>query len=152
MKTQKEQLAESIHYEIDARKRLLEKLERIPTGLIAQSFPDGRWTTFWSSGFEFTLPFDFKLIEQARVFMAEQFPGFELVRENRFVWDSSKSAGHFLEYETREQYSADRAWFQIAFRTDRKGTTCILNPIGEKTVPVFEVICSEGAAEMAAQS
>jgi len=152
MKKQKEQLKKSIQWEIDQRMKMLEKLERVPCGLISQCFPDGTWITYWSQGFEFTLPFNFELIAQVRAFMTEQFPEYKLLRENQFVWDTSKTAGHFLEYETHEEDRTDRTWFQFGFRTDHKGTTCVLNKIGEKTVPIFEVICSEGAKEIAVQS
>ncbi len=147
MKTQKEQLIESLNCEMEKYQRLLEKVERIPVQLFAEAFPNGRWTNFWGSSFEFALPFDFKLINQVKVFVSMQFPEFVLSRENQFVWDTSKSAGHFLEYETQEDSWRDRVTFQVAFRTEKEGTTCVLNQVGKKEVPVYEVICKDGASE-----
>jgi len=39
--------------------------------------------------------------------------------------------------------------FEVAFRSERNGSTCILNPIGKTTKEVieYEVVCSEQAAE-----
>lgn len=143
----KEYLRRSIQGEIDSRQQQLRALSRLPVNLFCQAFPEGSWSASWGGGFEFTLPFNFVLIEQIKQFVSEQFPEYELKDERRHVWDESKAAGHFLEYSTKESAWSDRSRFEIAFRTQRAGTTCVLNQIGEKKIPIFEVICSEGAKE-----
>ncbi len=148
MKTQKRILQDSIKREIATREKQLANLERLPINLISEVFPNCHWSNSWLNSFECTLPFDFSLIATVREFMQMHFPNeWKLKRENQFVWDSSKDAGHFLEYETTEENYWDRVEFQFAFRTGREGTTCVLNEIGKKEVPIYEVICSEQAKE-----
>lgn len=148
-RTPREYLASNIQAEIESHVRLLSKLERIPIEQLKDQYPQGTWSTSWGETFEFTLPYSFELIAQVKKFM-ESLPQFKFERENQYVWNrdhSGPSAGFFLEYSTGEPTWRECARFQIAFRTGREGTTCVLNQIGTEVVPVFEVTCQEGANE-----
>jgi len=129
--------------EVEGRKnrmdRALEGLGKVNINLIEEAFPQGSWDFGIFYDIEFRLPFSFELIESFKSFMEMQYPAQKLQREWRHVWDEHKSAGHFLYYDG----------FEVSFRTEREGTTCVLNKIGEtnKVVSIFEVVCSEGAAE-----
>jgi hypothetical protein len=147
-KTWKQRLEDDINFEIEQRKQLLDKLQSIPVGYIAEAFPQGDWSQSWGFRFEFCLPFVFGLIDEVKQFMADQLPEWHLCDERRHVWDDSNAAGHFLEYTISEKYwTNDAINFQVAFRTSKEGTTCVLHEIGTKEVPVYEVICQEGAME-----
>ena len=107
-------------------------------GLLKQAFPEGSWS--YSYDYCFTLPMRFALIDEVKVFMEEQFANIRLKGDRQYVWDDS--AGRFLEYDYLDKE------IEITFRTTVKGSTCILNKIGEenKVVPIYEVVCSEEAA------
>lgn len=145
--TTKDDLLTTLQRERDTLNEAIASLDRLPIELLGENFPGCTWFRTYGKQFECTLPFDFQLIDKVRKFMQENLPEFQLKRENRYVWDTQKSAGHFLEYETTEDHWSERAMFSIAFRTGHSGTTCVLNQIGTKEVPVYEVICAEGAKE-----
>jgi len=148
--TPRERIVRSLKEDIEARERQLKKVERLPIEVLKERFPEGSWSASWGDTFEFCLPYSFALIPEVKSFMRNAAPEFELERENQYVWDrgeANPSAGFFLEYNTNEDTWRERIHFQIAFRTGREGTTCVLNQIGTKEVPVYEVTCAEGAAE-----
>ena len=140
--TAKDNLLESIQHEIDRQKRLKAAAKTLPIDLFVEKFPQGHWFVSWIE-IRFSLPFDFELIAQAKELVEVQVPEAELIRENRFVWNESGKAGHFIEYRYRGHD------FTIEFRTETKGSTCVLKKIGEenKVLPIFEVVCAEGAEE-----
>lgn len=142
-----ERLKDSVTREIEALNDKLAALDRLPVNLIAEAFPQGNWTNSYGSRYEFTLPFDFALIKTVKEFMSLQFPDFALKSERQFVWDESKDAGYFMEYSTGEKDWHEAVWFTIGFRISKKGSVCVMNQIGTKQVPVFEVICADGAKE-----
>jgi hypothetical protein len=144
MHKQKAILKEEIEREIRIRKKLLQTLEELPIDLFCEAFPSGSWGTSWGYDFIFNLPFDFALVDAVKEFMALQFPDHKKVHESRIVWDASKEAGHFLDYEIEDRRGSR---LKFSFRTGKEGTTCVLNKIGEKSTPVYEVVCGEGAAE-----
>lgn len=142
-----ERLKDSVTWEIEKLNHELADLDRLPVNLIAEAFPQGNWVNAWTGRYEFTLPFDFALIKTVKEFMAMQFPNFILASEHQFVWDESKDAGYFIEYSTGEEDWRKAVWFTIGFRISTKGSVCVMNQIGTKEVPVFEVICADGAKE-----
>ncbi len=71
--------------------------------------------------------------------MKDQLPEYKIGRDFQVVWDSG-GAGYFIAY------SNDKLKFDFAFRSSEQGSTCVLNKIGEKSVPVFEVVCGQEAA------
>ncbi len=148
--TPRERLVRYLKQDIEARERQLKKVERLPIEVLKERFPEGSWSSSWGDTFEFCLPYSFALIPEVKSFMRNAVQEFKLERENQYVWDrgeSNPSAGFFLEYNTGEDTWVERIHFQIAFRTTKEGTTCVLHEIGTKTVPIYEVTCAEGAAE-----
>lgn len=139
-----EQMKERIQQEIDARQKAMVVFEQLPASLIAEAFPQGRWYYDWIGNFEFTLPYSFELINTVKEYMELQNPEWKYQREQQLVWDSSAAAGYFIYYQLGEY--PNRITFEFAFRSGEKGTTCILNKIGEKQIPVYEVVCSQQAA------
>ncbi len=135
--------SQQIKDEIERRKKgiddAIKKLGDINIDLIAEAFPQGYWFFGVFNDFEFSLPFSFELIESFKAFMEMQYPKCRLKRESRHIWEENNKAGHFLYYDG----------FEVSYRTERTGTTCVLNKIGEtsKTVPIYEVICQDGANE-----
>lgn len=123
---------------------------QIPVGLICEAFPQGEWHNLALGGFEFRLPMSFELIEDVKCFMALQFPEFKFNRQNQHIWESSGDAGIFLNYKKGSWSDDDVVTFDFAFRSSEEGTTCVLNQIGTKEVPVFEVVCGEQAKDWAA--
>jgi hypothetical protein len=145
MNKQKQRMIKEIQEDVDRLTSLLGEMEILPIGLISQAFPLGKWgVKSWGFGFEFTLPLDFALVEEFKTFMSIQFPDYELEREVQHVFDTSKEAGRFLEYRMKRKPFTK---IEAAFRSGKEGSTCVLNKIGEKTMPIYEVICSEGAKE-----
>jgi hypothetical protein len=145
VKTTKELLIEYIVYEIGKKQKQLSVLERLPINQLSEAFPNGVWTVSWADSFEFTLPLTFSLFDVVKDYMRDQQPDFKMARESQFVWDESQRAGHFLEYEAT--IDSARVRFQFGFRSHREGAQCVLQQIGTKVVPIFEVVCPEGAKE-----
>ena len=143
----KEKLLRELKHKIEQIDREAKNLEKIPVDLFQQAFPDGEWHNSWAGGLVFTLPYNFQLIEIVKAFVQDQFPEFELYHEHQNVWGREKEAGYFLYYRTTDKYGFGDSTFEVAFRTGRDGTTCVLNQIGTEEVPVFEVTCEEGAKE-----
>lgn len=147
MKTEKQRLTDSIQREIKSNQELLKRLEKVPIGLISQAFPQASWWASWGDRIECSLPMSFSLVAEVKEFMAMQFPEFILDDERQHVWDAQKQAGLFLKYSTKNKYGLPETRFEFGFRSERDGSTCVLNKIGEKTVPIFEVTCKDGAEE-----
>ena len=140
MKTAKDTLMEHIDCEMKRLERLTNTANALPINLFVEAFPAGRWSTNWFD-VVINFPFDFALIEQVKKFIIEQ--GGVIWYENRFVWNDQGKAVHFLTI------FMNGVSFDINFRTENKGSTCVLNKIGEETkvLPIYEVICSEGEKE-----
>lgn len=148
MTTQRENLVKALELEIEYANKKIALLEKLPIETIADAFGSGNWEQSWGGSFEFCLPYDFSLISKFKKYMEENWPDFRMYGERQFVWDEQKSAGLFLEYETKDGNFYGRTRFSVAFRSSRNGSTCVLNPIGTKEIPVFEVICADGAKEL----
>lgn len=142
----KDKLLKSLDQEARIIAQIREKVGAVPVNLIAEMFPQGRWYKNWGD-IVFELPMSFSLIEEFEQAIAMQFPEFEKTRENQFVWDDQARAGRFIHYR-KSVGKYDYVEFEVAFRSEVKGSTCILNPIGKamKEVTTYEVVCSEAAA------
>lgn len=141
---------ESIEYRIkemhETEVRLLDLCDLAPLQLIEEMFVEGGWYHMYGSNIEYRLPFVFAYASMI-VSVMEHFPEWKLMSDSQFVWDSSGSAGRFFEYRLKGHDYYKR--FNICMRSDVEGSTCILNKIGTKEVPVYEITCSEGALENA---
>lgn len=125
--------------------RLQERMElakTIPFDLVKQEFPEGHW---WDTSYdwEFCMPFRFDLIQQAKEFCIDQ--GWTVKSERQHVWDDSAKAGHFFDVYIGRPFGEQG--FGMAFRTSSEGDSCVLKQIGTKEVPVYEVVCQNGAEE-----
>ena len=134
---------DSILREIKTRQEALGVFDLLPAHYLQEVFPNGHWRFDWISNFEFVLPYSFQLIETVKQFMTDQMPDWKAGRDFQCIWDGSNAAGYFLSYRNE----ALNIKFDMAFRSSEEGSTCVLNKIGEKTVPIFEVVCSQQAAE-----
>ena len=145
--TPKERLVSSITDEIEALRINLRDIEAIPVSLIAEIFPVGRWYKNWHN-MCFTLPMSFPLIDSFMKMMEEQFPEFEKKNDNQYVWSEQKKAGRFLGY-TKKITDYERVTFEVTFRSENEGSTCVLNPVSTemKEMITYEVVCSEAAAQ-----
>lgn len=149
-KTQKQMLVNYVMKKIEENKKRLDELELLPIDLLSQAFPEATFGLEWSWYFEMQLPMRQTLIEEVKRFVKEQFPEWEIDNERQIVWDEAKSAGFFIEYlvqKSTKETGWKRLEFHVAFRSSKSGSTCVLNKIGEKTVPVYEAVCSEEAAK-----
>lgn len=120
--------------------RLEQKLDRLPINLVQEAFPQGVWGTFWDFDFEFTLPMSVELLEQFKDFC--DYQGFVVGTVSQQVWNA-KDAGYFIDVRVTSDYP--RVEFRVAFRSNREGTTCVIQQIGTEVKPVFEVVCGESA-------
>lgn len=143
----KDKLLDSIQYEIGVLEKMKLLCNDIPVNLIAQMFPQGHWDRNWST-ILFAMPMSFQLISDFKEAMKIQFPDFELKRDNQYIWNDHNRAGTFLEYQKYDKDAGRFAEFEVSFRSEVKGSTCVLNPIGKETkeVTIYEVVCSEAAA------
>jgi hypothetical protein len=137
-------MIEYINRQIEERQEAIRVFESLPVSYIEECFPQGEWHYDWIGNFEFRMPYAQEWIEIVKQFMVDQLPFWEQGREFQCVWDSSSGAGFFITYHSTE---SRRLKFDFAFRSSVAGSTCVLNKIGEKTVPVFEVVCSQQAAD-----
>lgn len=142
----KDKLLKSLQQEENVIMRIREKVGAVPVNLISEMFPQGRWYKNWGD-IVFELPMSFSLIEEFEQAVKLQFPEFEKTRENQFVWDDQARAGRFIYY-SKKIGKYETVEFEVAFRSEVDGSTCILNPIGKamKEVTTYEVVCSEAAA------
>jgi len=141
-----EQSIKDIEEDIERKKNSLEEFKKLPLSLIQDAFPEGHWYYTWIGSFEFIMPYTQASFQVVRDFMKDQLPEYEIGRDFQVVWDNSSGAGYFIAYKK------DSLHFDFAFRSSEQGSTCVLNKIGEKTVPVFEVVCGqEAAAEFTAE-
>jgi hypothetical protein len=138
----KEKLTKELQDEIKRLAEIQKTVDAIPVNQISEIFPQGRWYKNWSD-IVFGLPMSFPLIEEFKEMMSSQFPEFEMYKEYQFVWDDQARAGKFLYYK-----KSDYIEFEVAFRSETVGSTCVLNPIGKemKEVITYEVVCSQEAA------
>jgi hypothetical protein len=138
---------ERFEHDIENRKKLLDSFKKLPLNIIQEAFPEGHWYVSWIDQFEFVMPYVQANFQVVKDFMAEQFPDYVKGRDFGTVWDiGGGSAGMFFKY------SHDDIGWDFAFRSGEKGSTCVMNKIGEKSVPIFEVVCGqEAAAEFTAQ-
>jgi len=145
--TQKENLVIKISKEMEYLKINLRDTEIIPVNLMAEIFPMGIWHKNWYQ-LCFTMPMSFPLIDRFMKMMEEQFPEFSLTHDTQHVWSEEKKAGRFLEY-TKRNDDYERVVFEVNFRSENEGSTCVLNPISMKMKEVitYEVVCSEEAAQ-----
>lgn len=144
MKAAAEVLKAQIKSEIREREQLLELVDLLPADYVQEVFPQGSWYKSWIGHFDFRLPYSFELIKQVKEFMALQLPEWKNNYESSHVWDASKEAGYFIDYIHPDP--KNRVKFQFEFRSGATGSTCVLNQIGTKQVPIFEVVCSQEAA------
>ena len=147
MKTAKERMQKHMHDEIGRVNRRLEKLDFIPVNLIQEAFPTGSWSSFVD--LEFTLPMSFATIEIFLEFMQIQFPEIRKVNDRSYVWGDTNppAAARCFTFANRMDAGRD-AYFEVDFRSNMAGATCVLNPIGKTTKEVieYEVVCSQEAA------
>ena len=134
-----EKLKESARWEIERINRRVEMLDKLPIKLVKQAFPIGNWNEFAGSCYQFTMPMNFVMENDFKEFCRVQ--GFEVKNWQRHIWDG-RNAGDFCDV-----YVTDDVYFYVAFRSERTGSTCVLKKIGEEMKPIFEAVCTEGAAE-----
>jgi hypothetical protein len=144
----KDRLLTEIENDIQRLGRLHNVAQKIPMNLISQAFPEGHWSQRWFD-VDFELPMSFPLIETFMQFMKDQLPEYELRYDNQYVWEESKKAGRFIQYSYFDKAVPESIDLQVSFRSERNGSTCVLNPIGKKTkeITLYEVVCSEDAAK-----
>lgn len=132
---------------ISRLQRAVADLDLFPIELITQVFPEAEIQWWWDTDIEITLPMRWSLIEEVKMFMQEQFPSAKLYCDHQVVWDDSKSAGYFLNWHLPTEIPHDYIPIKFGFRSNKSGSTCVLNQIGTKEVPVFEAVCQDGAEE-----
>jgi len=144
---QYEKVVKQLNGEIKKLEETLVKIKYIPINLITEMFPEGYWSKSWSE-VEFYLPYSFVLIEQFKAMMVEQFPEWECYYENNHIYTESKAAIYWIKYCLRDTPDGT-IYIEVNFRSDTKGSTCVLNPIGSKMVEKieYEVVCSQAAAD-----
>lgn len=146
--TPKEHMQNTLNKSIERKRELLRILDYIPVNLIKQAFPDGYWGESFGS-IDFTHPMSFSVIEQFLEFMKIQFPEIALRSERNYVWNESKPPAAARCYSFRsEDENGKGIYFDVDFRSNMSGATCVLNPIGKTTKEVieYEVVCSQEAA------
>ena len=142
MKT-RQKLNKEIERQIDKYLEQRKNLADMPIELVEQAFPQGHWQDWWGSAYQFVLPLSFQLVEDFKEFCHLQ--GWRHTDPHQIVWDSGH-AGVFMYVSLLEEGNL-YPQFEVAFRSEKKGSTCVLNVIGTKEVPVYEVTCPEGAEE-----
>lgn len=144
----KDKMLKEVRHEQKRLEEMITLLDNIPVNLIEEMFPQGNWWVYFGNTPTFELPLSFQLIDEFEKAMAENFPDFEKYKDNQHIWGEDKRAGRFLGYNKK---SDDDLWihFDVDFRSEQAGATCILNPIGKKTKEVieYEIVCSEQAAQ-----
>jgi hypothetical protein len=134
----------SIKFEIEKYQARLEDLKSIPIEAIEEDLPDVVFDIVWT-GYHIraTLPYDFAVRAEARKVMKRL--GWTLLRENQIIWEDSGEAGYFIDFKHPDTHVE----LDFVFQTTKEGSTCVLHKIGDetKTVPIYEVICAEGAKE-----
>ena len=146
--TPKQYLQETIYKEIEKRNRMLEELDFIPVNLIKEAFPDGYWGNSFGD-FEFTMPMSFPVIEQFLEFMKNQFPEIQILSERSYVWGDTNPPAAARCFTFKIPRDGEKTiYFNVDFRSNMRGATCVLNPIGKTTKEVieYEVVCSQEAA------
>ena len=139
MKTQKEQLLETLEWERKKIERKVENIEKLPIQLCVEAFSEGNWSPSWGYEFEFCLPMRFELSAQFKEFCVLQ--GWKAGTERQYIWDDG-NAGLFFDVRITDELS-----FGAAFRSQKVGSTCIIKEIGKELKPIYEVICGDGAQE-----
>jgi len=134
-----ERLRQNAKYEIERIERRLATLEKLPIELVKHAFPEGSWSEYFGGDYQFTLPMRFDLVAQFKKFCTAQ--GFQDKFWQRFVWDKD-NAGDFCDCYVTEDLS-----FRVAFRSTAKGSTCVIQKIGEELKPIYEAVCADGAQE-----
>jgi hypothetical protein len=134
-------LAEYNQRQIQKLHEQQERLNRMPIELVEQAFPQGEWQDWWGYSYEFKLPLDFQLANEFRFFCDLQ--GFTYSKSRQHLWDEGGgSAGLFFDV-----YLDNKENFSVSMRSEIEGSTCKLQQIGTKEVPVYEVTCPDGAEE-----
>lgn len=119
-----------------------EATKKLPLSLFEEAFPQGRWDLRWmGKDFEFTIPFDKSQIPLINEVAKKA--GYHMIRDFQCIWENDKSAGYFMYFSSEDTSS----FFQVGMRSSREGSTCVLNPIGVKEVPIYEVVCSPEATQ-----
>lgn len=140
MKTKRQYLLQSIENDFELLKERKDALEKLPIELVLQCFPNGDWQHQYGRTYGFVLPMSFALVEEVKEFCRIQ--GYTIRNERTYVWDQQAAAGTFFD-----AYIDDRVYIDFQFRSGREGSTCVLQKIGDKSVPIFEVVCIDGAKE-----
>jgi hypothetical protein len=135
-----EKLLSDIETEKSNLEMRAEKLRNLPIEELEAAFPEGSFSHFIGNTYSFILPLRFELIEQFKKFVATK-EGWDLWGERQHVW-GEKSGGIFMYLRVNGSSILD-----IDFRTEKTGTTCIIQQIGFEQKPVFELICGDGAKE-----
>ena len=145
MKKQSTKLLTELLGEIEQKQALCEKILKCKTFLdtFEEVFPHADMS-IWTNEIDIWLPFDFEMISQVREYMLIQWNRAN-PEENRYF--SGSTGVHKLVYRDFLGFR-----FEFLFATNRDGTTCILNKIGEEEIPasmkpIYEVICTKGAEE-----
>jgi hypothetical protein len=122
-----------------------ELLDCLPIEQIQDAFPMGEWGEWWTTGYEFALPLSFQLIDEFQEFVQQS--GWAVYNVHNHVWDDSAAAGTFFDVYLNPNEMCGTRYFHVAFRSTKEGSTCVVQQIGTKEVPVYEVTCADGAEE-----
>jgi hypothetical protein len=140
----KQKMIDDLQRQINQLVERQRKVELIPADEIAEAFPQGAWDNgfIW---FQFNLPYSFWLINEVKSYMENYHGEFKLCYEDQRISESGR-AYYDLKYLGEDDNDAS---FDIVFQSSQEGTTCVIHQIGTETkeVPVYEVICQEGAME-----
>lgn len=149
MSTPSEKLINDAQREIKKQQEIIENIQKYyHLDLIAQAFPEAYFYNSWGCWVTVQLPARFELVDEVKKFMVEQFPDAKLRRDVQHIWEDEKKAGIFLDYYIPAE-NGHTIELDFTFRTEVKGSTCVLHRIGSKrkTVPVLEMVCSEQTQE-----
>lgn len=132
-------LHRSLDYERNRYERQVRATEALPLGLLAEAFPEGVWEMHYD-GPALVLPYNFALIPAIKDFMILQYPKVLLAREYPIIWEEHGTAAYIINY-----IFLPNVMLEFRLDSSAKGTTCVLNKIGERTkiIPVYEVTCSD---------
>jgi hypothetical protein len=137
----RERLLEDIEKDRERLDKRVQTLNILPIEEIEAAFPEGYFSHITGCAYDFDLPWDFKLIQKVKDFVA-QHSDWRISWENQKAWNEKDASHWFTVYIDKEYHQID-----FNFKTKIAGTTCAIQQIGFEQKPVFEVVCGEGAAE-----
>src|SRR5512145_1930826 len=145
MSDTRERLKKDVETEREYLNKRVERIDNLPIEQFEIAFPEGSWTHYIGSEYEFRLPMRFELMGKVQEFI-KRSDNLEMFTDiHQHVWNE-KEAGAWINAKYKNA-DGTSGYFQISFNTAREGSSCVIQQIGFEQKPVFEVICGDGAQE-----